>query len=317
LGEMYSSNRVKELLAQGTNNRYEKNPEQEKIEKKRQLPFHMHINLELLESVHLICAMLLEVPNMAQNAYDPKKKIISRNFRKYYDHAKVFNGPPESTRDIIITAARSLAKGDWKRCESLLLGLPVWNLLPKTDQVKSMLRGRIQEEGLRTFFFTYGKHYDSLSLEQLSQIFELKHQNVHQIVSKMMTNEELNASWDQPTCSIVMHRVEPTRFQYLALQLAEKVAQLGDYNEKMLDTKTGNFGYKGEQKGEQNQGQRRDNRSQYYGPYDQRQNQDKRNRKQGQQRIIGTRGQIKGNRNQRNNNQRRERNYDNNFNSQE
>jgi translation initiation factor 3 subunit C len=86
--------------------------------------------------------MLLEVPNMAASGFDTKKKIISRPFRRLLDYfeRQVFTGPPETTRDVIITAAKALNKGNWKRSEELLLGLSVWNLLPKPDKVKEMLK---------------------------------------------------------------------------------------------------------------------------------------------------------------------------------
>jgi hypothetical protein len=86
----------------------DKAPEQERLEKRRQTPPHMQINLDLLETVHLCSALLLEVPNMAANAYDVKRKVISKPFRRLLDYfdRQVFTGPPENTRDCIVAAAR-------------------------------------------------------------------------------------------------------------------------------------------------------------------------------------------------------------------
>lgn len=63
----------------------DKTPEQELLEKRRQMPFHMHISLELLESSCLLAAMLLEVPNMAANPLAARKRIISKSFHRILD----------------------------------------------------------------------------------------------------------------------------------------------------------------------------------------------------------------------------------------
>ncbi|KAJ3555352.1 hypothetical protein NPX13_g10371 [Xylaria arbuscula] len=86
LQEICGSGRQKELLAQGVMiQRFAQvSPEQERLEKQRQLPFHMHINLELLECVYLTCSMLLEIPLLAQTGSSPdiKKRVISKTYRR-------------------------------------------------------------------------------------------------------------------------------------------------------------------------------------------------------------------------------------------
>ena len=123
---------------------------------------------------------------------------------------------------------------------------------------------RIQEQGLRTYLFTYAPHYSSLSLSLLSRTFSLPLRTVTSIVSKMIWNEELSASLDQSDGVIVFHRIELSRSQQLTQVISEKVAALVDQNEKALDMKMGgtggwgdrNDGSKGEKRGEQTQERR-------------------------------------------------------------
>ena len=74
---------------------------------------------------------------------------------------------------------------------------------------------------MRTYLFTYSNVYDSISIPILAEMFELEENCVHALVSKMIINEELMASLDQPSQCIVMHRTEPSRVQALALQLSD------------------------------------------------------------------------------------------------
>ncbi|KAH7986180.1 hypothetical protein HPB52_025148 [Rhipicephalus sanguineus] len=97
------------------------------------------------------------------------------------------------------------------------------------------------EESLRTFLFTYSSVYDSLSIETLAEMFELNKSVVHSIISKMIIGEELMASLDEPNLMVVLHKTEPSRIQALALQLCDKVTNLVDYNDRLLEIKLGSF----------------------------------------------------------------------------
>lgn len=78
----------------------------------------MHINLELMECVYLICSMLLEIPNIASHEYDLKRRLLSRSFHyqlKLSEKSPLI-GPPENTREHVVAASRAMLKGDWRKC---------------------------------------------------------------------------------------------------------------------------------------------------------------------------------------------------------
>merc|ERR1719183_1655118 len=249
---MHGLGKARELLAQGLS--YSKNmdrtPEQERNEKMRQLPYHMHINLEVLESAHHICAMLLEVPNLAMQSIDPNnKRIISRVLRRaleQYDK-QLFTGPPENPKESAVTAAKALQRGDWQSACASLASLKIWSHIDPNnpdagDVVKAMIEERIQTEALRTYLFAYASIYDAFHLDQLIGMFELESKLVHSVVSKMMIRDEISAFWDESSKYVLMQPFERTPLQRLALTLAERGAQAIQNNEHLVDQKSGGYG---------------------------------------------------------------------------
>ncbi|CCU76708.1 unnamed protein product [Blumeria hordei] len=245
LQEICGSGRQKELLAQGVMiQRYNQvSPEQERLERQRQLPFHMHINLELLECVYLTCSMLLEIPLLAQTGSSPdvKKRVISKTYRRMleYHERQIFTGPPENTRDHVMQASKALAAGEWKKATEFIHSIKIWELIANSESIKIMLSEQIQEEGLRTYLFTYAPFYDTLSVSTLATMFELSERKVAAIVSRMISHEELAAALDQVSSSITLRKgVELSRLQSLALTLADKASGLIESNERTLETRT-------------------------------------------------------------------------------
>ena len=249
--DLQVSNRARELLAQGysTQRNVIKTKEEEKKEKKRQIPFHMHINLELVEFVYLVCAILLEIPYMCSSEYDPKKRLISRQF--YYQlklsERQAVVGPPDNMREHVMAAAKAMKKADWKSCVSFLINdkleLKIWRLIQQNVVlVKERLIQKVKEETARTYLFKYSMVYETFDVQFLADMFEIDFEFMNRVVSKMIFNNELMASLDHPTQMIVMHRTEPTKIQRNALQLVDKLNSFTDLAERIVNLKASESG---------------------------------------------------------------------------
>ncbi|EEA06126.1 eukaryotic translation initiation factor 3 subunit 8 family protein [Cryptosporidium muris RN66] len=253
LSDICMPNRNRELLAQGMSNMksQERTPEQERAEKRRLLPYHMHLSLEVIDCIYLICSMLLEIPYMAyqkslilnnegNTTFNTKFKPISKQFRRLLEQyeRQPITGPPESQRDTIIAATRALQLGKWKECCDYIFSLSIWDYnIADRDKIEETLKINIKQEALRTYIFTYGHLYDSFSVKNLSDMFGLSRDIIHSLLSKMMLKNELLALWDQSGDFVLLNHKHTSKVQSDAMILSDKLQQFMECNESMISSK--------------------------------------------------------------------------------
>jgi translation initiation factor 3 subunit C len=260
LSEIVTSQRTKELLAQGITIRHvvvstgisssssqtsvsvsssgdksKKLEKEQKEERNRLVPYHMHINLDMIESVHLLSAMLLEVPIlMTKNSMD-KKKLLSKTFRRlldFYDR-QIFTGPPENTKDHINTSARSLMKGNWKECFQVISKLNVWNNIQDSEMTLELLKENIKMVALKTWLLSNSTCFHTISFKKLKEMFELNVDQIELIIKQMILKESFNALLDDEY--LILQSVQPSNLEFHSIKLLERSSQLNEIHLFSID----------------------------------------------------------------------------------
>ncbi|GMM28574.1 translation initiation factor eIF3 core subunit C [Martiniozyma asiatica (nom. inval.)] len=226
-------------------------------ERGRYVPFHMHINLELLETIYYITSVLVEIPLMSLQAYQGKlgsdnieiwnqlqqmrRTGGSKTFRRVLEYAvrQYFRGPAEDARDCVIIAALDLVKGDWKSVISKFSELKVWGMMPNEVAILKMLENLVKEVALKTWIYCEAGIIKRYTVGRLSSRFELNKEEIVAIISRMIYRDEIDAVLKLDQNDIIINFQDKYRgFGDVLKNLADKINTVVEKNEKLS---TGGF----------------------------------------------------------------------------
>lgn len=162
-------------------------------DKKKVLPQHQHVNVEMIEIVNLLCSMLIDAPILVQDPHN--KTSQARMFRRLLDSytKSHFISGPEQSRDFVFFATKEMQKGNWKTCFEFLSQMTIWRHFNYLEQTLATLKQRVKEQSFKCHLFLFRTTYENLSLTHLVEKFELDISLVKAISFKLISANELSA----------------------------------------------------------------------------------------------------------------------------
>lgn len=251
LGDIYTSPKIKESLAQGSSGFYrqqqEKTLEEEIEEKRRFTPPHLQINLEHVEVVYMTTSMLLEIPNISENKFTVQRDVISRNFRKLieqYDQ-KGMQFVPQTSRDKIVEAARALHKSDWTEAFKRISTINMFARLEEFQrgQLKEQLLSAFKDAALKIFVIESESQYESFSITNVCQQFDITKESLIKQVSKLIVKDTISGRIDLASNAVIFNKQSQSalssdnraEMDYLQSVNLEKIRQLVDSNDRCME----------------------------------------------------------------------------------
>jgi translation initiation factor 3 subunit C len=237
LQDIYSTKRIKELLAQGVYGvlNIENSYDQELFENRILYPIHMHINLELVESIHLISCLFVEATNLIRGG---TQAANTRQFQKlldFYSRASL-TGILDSTRDKIVEITRLILKGHWLHSLSIMRSLPCWSLLSPTKRTTlfEYLEEHTRNVALQVYLIVYSSVYSSLSLLKICKRFNLDKESASSIICTLIKCLDISGTFDQRADLIIFETHSKSKLQK-SIELAyDKADILVEINENTL-----------------------------------------------------------------------------------
>eukprot|EP01017_Pseudomicrothorax_dubius_P050252 TRINITY_DN947_c0_g1_i6.p1 TRINITY_DN947_c0_g1~~TRINITY_DN947_c0_g1_i6.p1 ORF type:complete len:326 (+),score=92.42 TRINITY_DN947_c0_g1_i6:325-1302(+) len=240
LGELCCSPKIKVLLGQGLTRGVV-----DKEERRRFYPLHMHISLEVLDSVFLISALLVDTPTLLSETDRRNQSLSLKKLRAFIDSTErnYFISSPEQSRDYIYAAYKELVKGRWRTVYATLLQINLWKTISNPEKVKKVLLSRVKESACRCFIINYGIALDTVDFDYLTRTLEFTPEELRSLISRIALFENQNVSLTEEPAGISIQKKEGSTLQRLAFTLSEKATQLVHHNEKLLDSKVGSYGF--------------------------------------------------------------------------
>ena len=168
-------------------------------EKKRFVPPHLHVNLEMLDCVYMTTSMFLEIPNLSLNKTIIGKKVINRNFRKLIEQydMKGIQFVPQNSRDFIVFAARNLHQSKWQEAYNCICQVKIFGKLPDFANIKVSLLNKVKECALKIFLIESQNQYESFSIKILKEQFKIEEAPIIKQTSKLISKGDILAKVDQ------------------------------------------------------------------------------------------------------------------------
>jgi len=191
------TSKLKEYLSQSYNKENEKSIFFDKEDKKRVIPYIMTINIDEIECTYYLSSMILDLPNILLSKLGKRHKSFNCVFKKLLDmyEKQIFNGPPETIKELILCSTSYMTKGDWKKCSDMIMSLKIYNYHKTREEIKKTVSQNIKETSLKCYLIVYSNQFTSLSLDNICLKFQLEKSLVRRLISSMIIDGEIQAKW--------------------------------------------------------------------------------------------------------------------------
>lgn len=241
LTDICSTGRLRELLAQGVTRQIgnvEKSAEADRAERRRLLPYHMHLNVELVEAAYGLSAMIMEVPNLAKFAATDFS-AASRRLGKYkrqldsYDR-QLFAGPPESAKDAVALAGKALLNDDVLRAVAMVEGMRIWDAMVDGETVRARIIALVRIAGLQAYLANNAGSHKSFSVDALGDLFGMTRQAVTSAICKMIISGDLSGKMTENL--FVPATVAVSKIAVYSQALEDNLNKLAFVNQAQLES---------------------------------------------------------------------------------